>query len=246
MPEDLQLEIYRPIKSNYQTQSFGENKACARVTASGRLARPVFIVNKRGGVCTNGYGDFYKLIGMDGHNGDDFGSYKKEGVYHAANFEGVAKYDDDVEGGLGVDVVSRFPILRCTEPACGEIHYIKLRTWHHHSRIVANGATVKPGDLIALANSTGASSGHHVHTAPKWCDENGKGIHTNNGFYGAFTPDPYFKNVFILDELAVVRAEEKPAEQVRQEEIVVQLTFWETVARIIFGLKTKVGRNTGN
>lgn len=48
------MKIYRPIQSNYKTQDFGENKACAVIGV-----RPFKVVTKVSGVCPPGTEEFY-------------------------------------------------------------------------------------------------------------------------------------------------------------------------------------------
>lgn len=203
------LKIYRCISSNRITQKWSESKACVQVLPNRQMGR---VISKRKGICPIGYTDFYKYIGMLYHNGIDLAAYYAENVYHSANFEGWMRTEKDFAGGIGVDIVSYEPILKCTEPNCNEIHYIKLRLWHNSNIIWLNkilevsytvkkylGIKVKMGDRVALAGSTGKSSGVHIHKGIKWCDKDGNGLHTNNGVYGAFDPTPYYENRFVLN-----------------------------------------------
>ena len=72
------MKILRPILTNYLTQGFNENKACAKVN-NGVLAYPIKIIggdtNKR---CPNGYAKFYPLIGLKGHNSTDWKTWHGE------------------------------------------------------------------------------------------------------------------------------------------------------------------------
>lgn len=196
------MKSYRPVLTNRVNQAFSENKACAKTNYKNEAIRPFIIQTKIGNFCEVGFTSFYSLIGLKGHNGVDFAAWHGEPVYFADEFDGWMKTEHDPDGGLGVDIVSITPIMRCTEPDCEEVHYIKRRHWHGLQVIGWDGKQVKTGDLVMLADSSGASSGDHLHTALKWCDKDGKGIHTDNGFAGAF-PDPDFENVFIGDVMEI-------------------------------------------
>ncbi len=71
------MRLFRPVKQNYITQLFGENKL-----------------------------SIYKELGMEGHNGIDFLCPIGEPVYHSADWPGIAKTEVDNYGGIGVDVIS--------------------------------------------------------------------------------------------------------------------------------------------
>lgn len=197
------IKSYRPVLTNRINQKFGENNACAKMNiVFAQPVRPFVIKTKIGFMCDAGYASFYPLIGLKGHNGVDFAAWHGEPVYFADEFDGWMKTEHDPDGGLGVDIVSNAPILLCTEPNCKEVHFIKRRHWHGLQVIGWDKKPVKTGDLVMLADSTGASSGDHLHTALKWCDKDGIGIHTDNGYYGAF-PDPDFENVFIGEVMEI-------------------------------------------
>lgn len=196
------MKTYRHVFTNQMNQGFGENKSCAKTNIDRSPVRPFAIKTKIGNFCDVGYVNFYQAVGMKGHNGIDFAAWHGEPVYFADEFDGWMKTEHDQDGGLGVDIVSNAPILPCTEQNCSEVHFIKRRHWHGLSVIGWDGKQVKMGDLVMLADSSGASSGDHLHTSLKWCDKDGNGIHTDNGYYGAF-PDPDFENTFVLDVLRV-------------------------------------------
>lgn len=181
------LTKYRGTRLNYKSQSFGDNFACARVDKWGQMIRPAQIKGKGfSPVCEVGYKDFYRLIGMKGHNGNDWTLPMKTPIYHYWNFTGWMRHDDDFDGGLGADIVSQEELLTCNEGCpVGTKHYVKSRNWHLHSRSVPEKTVVQFGDLTCLSGNSGASSGPHLHESLKWCDKAGSGLHTDNGYYGA-------------------------------------------------------------
>jgi len=81
------------------------------------------------------------------HNGVDFGVIVGTPVYAAAR--GVAVYVDGDAGGTEISIY----------------HTNGMRTVYAHlsSRIVADGAVVAQGDLIALSGDTGVVTGPHLH-----------------------------------------------------------------------------------
>lgn len=197
------LMYLRPIETDRLTQAFGENQVCAKISPNGLTpVRPFVLKNKVGNVCPVGYKDFYRLLAMKGHNGGDFGAWRGEPVYHCALFKGTMRVSRDKSGALNVDVISRDPLIACTE-GCpeGTIHYIFVRYSHGGAAIGDNGREVHAGDHIMAAGDSGGATGVHVHWAPKWCDDHGNPIHENNGYEGAFDYNPSYQNTFILDYL---------------------------------------------
>lgn len=200
MPAAKTVLYLRPVKSDRRTQGFGDNDVCAKTTAGGFPVRPFVLINKpASGACPPGYRDFYRLIGMNGHNGEDFGAYNREPTYHSGLFNGWALKPNDTDGGVAV--VSDNPIVPCRAgcPA-GTMHYVHLR-YAHGTMAVAAGSHVKPGDLVQYAGNIGSGTGVHVHFSPKYCEKNGTVIHRDNGFSGAFDPGDDLENVFVLDYL---------------------------------------------
>lgn len=228
------LRYARCIRSDFVSQKFGEDLAC--VYSNGR------VVNKSKGICPEGSISLYKKLGLSCHNGTDRPTWFKEPVYFSIDFDGWIKTEKDIAGGLGADIISNKPLLKCIEPNCNEIHYIKQRLWHAHSfpESIWDGKEVKWGEFVAYADSTGASSGNHVHEGIKWCDEFGNGIHKNNGYYGAFDINKH-PDVEIIDEFVVEfikrEAEIKGIEASVKE---VQLTLIQILTKYIFMLQEQV------
>lgn len=222
--------IFRPISSPYISQRFGENKACVK---NGTYS----LITKTGDTCPAGYQDFYQSLGMRGHNGIDRRCIYREKIhFDSPDFETKWDMYAELDGaqGMGIAVVSKTPVLRCREPGCPETHHIKRIYWHCAgvvADIPASGddkelsvkelylllageerikirSNVQAGDLLGFGDSTGASSGNHVHDATKWCDEKGDGIHSDNGYYGAFDDSDMRVERFILDELKERKEEE--------------------------------------
>ena len=71
--------IYRPVKFNWLTQLWGENRVD------------------------------YSKVGLKGHNGYDFAAWNGTPVYHSGNYRGIMKTEVDAQGGIGVDIYSDTP-----------------------------------------------------------------------------------------------------------------------------------------
>jgi murein DD-endopeptidase MepM/ murein hydrolase activator NlpD len=183
------IYLYRPIKTNFLNQKFGENRACYNPVTKAVYGRATEQQQ-----CPVGSSPFYNLLGMSGHNGEDWRIYHGEPIYHAASFPGTAKTEIDRDGGIGVDVVSKEPLY--------QDKHLKIRYWHLKKPLVYDGQEVYMGQMIAYGDSTGASSGDHLHWALKLCDKNGKSSEPWNGFFGAIDFRKLewvtFENEFVL------------------------------------------------
>lgn len=127
------------------------------------------------------YVDFYKKLGMLGHNGIDFRAKTGMMVYAAHNgvVQGAGTFSD---GGIGVVILSQ-------TVGTG----IKTIYYHLQKTNVIQGQKVKAGDLIGFADNTGKyTTGSHLHFGLKET-YNGKTINTDNGYRGAIDPAQYFE-----------------------------------------------------
>ena len=207
--------MYRPVKSNYLAQDFGENKACCKADERGLPIRPFVIQStSTDGVCPIGYMSFYPSIGMKGHNGKDWKSWHGEPVYFPCEFDGWLRHASDLDGGIGVDIISNGQILRDEN---GNLQYIKWRGWHGLKVTGVEGQKIKMGDLVMLADSTGASSGDHLHESLKWCDQYGNGIKQDNGYQGAIPPKFFEQeNIFVGERVEIVKKAMSAIDYARQ------------------------------
>lgn len=192
------LKLYRPLVTNRLTQKFGENRVCINDRG--------VVTGKRGSVCPVGSQDFYRSLGMAGHNGLDFGAFTGEPIFKCGTFDGWMQSHVDNRGGIGVDVVSNdrlfFPgqppaaiaskVERHTQNGVvGFLSFVKERHWHCHSVVGHHGKQVKLGQVIALAGNTGASTATHDHLGLKFVDERGVRLDRTPDWTGAFDPLPY-------------------------------------------------------
>lgn len=146
----------------------------------------------------------YSDLGLQGHNGVDFQASHGQPVYAA--HDGICYPEVDLKGGNGV-------VIRTLQPFDynGQPVYFKSIYWHliKADAVVKTGQQVKVGDLIGYADSTGVSTGDHLHFGLKpqaWNEENWTwyNVEQNNGYLGAIDPIPYFNRYFAQDAQKVV------------------------------------------
>lgn len=138
---------------------------------------------------------FYAQLGMKGHNGWDIFALDGDPVYAA--HDGVVTFTG-YDGGGGLGVVIR-----------GEDGEEKFKTiyWHlkKDSIRVLPDQVVKTGDLIALADNTGMSTGSHLHFGLKFIEQGEQpwiwdNVNQNNGYRGAVDPEPYWTGEYAVDQ----------------------------------------------
>lgn len=247
------MKIYRPIKTNWITQVFGENKPCVQIGADGKATTPFVIKNFPNDICPVGYKKFYPEIGMKGHNGIDMASYYGESVYFNVeeNVEWEASTEIDRDGGIGVNVRSKQPIALASLPKemIGSMNlaqrqydkldgkvYLFFRYWHLKGVNVYDKQPVKLGQVIGWTDSTGASSGNHLHFGAKVSDETSWfTLDGDNGYTGAFDPMPWYENKFVLD------AEENNNGNIQE----LQLTVIQLANKAIYLLKQLIAAKKG-
>ena len=134
----------------------------------------------------------YQQLGMKGHNGIDY--HAPDGTPVLASHDGTVTYAG-LDGSNGNLVV----IMTDTtfEYGDGEAYF---KTLYGHLKTgtfkVTAGTKVKAGQVIALADNTGASSGSHLHYGLKPVQQGEKdwewyNLEKNNGYNGAIDPSPY-------------------------------------------------------
>lgn len=214
------MKIYRPVKTDRKTQGFGDNLSCARVYPHGQPYDPWQVVGTaKANVCPVGYKPFYPLIGMLGHNGEDWATNYAEPLFFPVDIPGVeweAATEVDDGGGVGVRVRSKQPVpLDFIPPqAKGSLNMIKSQMaefgsvrlqflfWHLQKVDVYEKKPIKFGDRLGWCDSTGASSGNHLHWSMKVSDRTSWfTIDGDNGYTGALDFSHWFTNKYVLDEI---------------------------------------------
>ena len=130
----------------------------------------------------------YAGWGMKGHNGIDWLAKDGEPIYwDCFDCEGlVVKLSLEPNEGLGV-------VVR-TEDKDGIFQH---RFWHLKDINCKVGQILDSGTLIGHANSTGHSTGTHLHRDLKPLNKDYKLTDPQNGYRGAISMDKYFKNIYI-------------------------------------------------
>jgi murein DD-endopeptidase MepM/ murein hydrolase activator NlpD len=163
-------------------------------------------------------GEYYRSHGINilGHNGLDLQAYHGQPVYAA--HDGLALYQVDSGQGHGVVVITKD-----SYEYEDRLTPFKTIYWHlcsasmdggkFQSPIANKGALeVKKGDLLGYADSTGFSTGDHLHFAVKPLAKVGENLYTwgplnaDNGYNGCVDPMPYFANANLPDEKEELKA----------------------------------------
>jgi Peptidase family M23/Putative peptidoglycan binding domain len=147
-----------------------------------------------------GNGQYYQDNGVNvvGHNGIDIIATHGQPVYAA--HDGIAWYQIDDKGGHGVIVITDKQYDYGTSQA-----YYKTIYWHlcdsakepqYRSPVEGStGLVVKTGDLIGYADSTGLSTGDHLHFGLKaqvlQYPNEYVTLDKDNGYLGAIDPAPF-------------------------------------------------------
>jgi murein DD-endopeptidase MepM/ murein hydrolase activator NlpD len=130
---------------------------------------------------------------MKGHNGIDIPAPRWTPVY-AAQSGRVDEVCTEEARGLGVGVRTCAPDGR----------WYRHRYWHFIALDVESGDEVKTGDLLGMVDSTGYSSGDHLHFELKEVDKDGRVLNQDNGYFGAVDPVPFMEDSYALDIKGVV------------------------------------------
>lgn len=179
------LKLYYPVKPFYLTQKFGETA----------------------------YLQYYKDNGVvfAGHNGDDMAARHGQPVYAA--HDGRAYYEVDNKQGHGVIVVSTEQFdYKDTQAFFKTIYWHMVDSYKEpkyrspiekYTDTTGAGILVKAGDLLGYANSTGVSTGDHLHFGLKPMSLSYPNDYTNieqdNGYQGAIDPTPCFNGLYAED-----------------------------------------------
>lgn len=124
---------------------------------------------------------YYKQFGFAGHEGVDWGTPNGTPILSSA--KGVVVRRNDVKSGAyGVYLVVWHKEL-------------SLATWYCHlqENKVSIGDNVTEGQVIALSNNTGNTSGPHLHFNLCRTNSNGTRINQDNGYKGFIDPLPFLK-----------------------------------------------------
>jgi hypothetical protein len=183
----MKFQLYYPLKNTFISQDFG-SKALL---------------------------NYYKENGLilPGHNGIDYVVPHGTPIYAA--HAGTAYYEIDGKQGHGV-------VIRTDEEyeyGATTCHF-KSIYWHlcdytkepqFRSPLVGttptNGKKVAVGELIGYINTTGLSTGDHLHFGIKPCalgepHNTWYNLEQSNGMFGAIDPNPYFIGKYAVDYIS--------------------------------------------
>ena len=132
----------------------------------------------------------YKKWGMVGHNGVDFLAQDGEPIYWDC-FDCVGKVV-----GLSVEPNEGLGVVVITEDKDGIFQH---RFWHLKDISCKVGQILDSGQLIGHANSTGHSTGTHLHRDLKPLNSDYSLTLPENGYWGAIDLMPYFKNIYVKE-----------------------------------------------
>lgn len=142
---------------------------------------PSISITQRFGENLNDYTQF----GMKGHNGWDIGA--PEGTPLLAVHDGQLKFYKDVDKNAKYKGYGMYMRLFFEEDGyTWEITYAHLLKYEGKER------TVKKGEVIGYVDSTGFSTGHHLHFGVRKL-LNGKVQDSKNGYGGSIDPAPFLK-----------------------------------------------------
>lgn len=180
MPKLASLELFYPTDSYFVGQKFGQ---CSPA------------------VCAK-----YKEFGLKAHNGEDL--HAPDGAIVRAAHDGVVTFaGEDGAGGLIVVIRTLDKRVYGLNGAYFKSIYCHLKK---NSFRVKASQKVKVGDIIALADNTGFSSGSHLHFGLKpvrpgeqdWVWDN---VEQDNGYRGAIDPAPYWNKIHAKDAQTVLQ-----------------------------------------
>jgi murein DD-endopeptidase MepM/ murein hydrolase activator NlpD len=187
--------IYYPVRPFKIFQHFGENQACVRYFGT---SKQHITGSYADGTCPTNYEKLYPKFGMRGHNGLDIVAGVQK-VYAAMDGTVVEKQSVPARGlGLGIMSHERLDL------GDAGVHFLKLRYWHLKTMYVEAGDKIKAGQLIGLTDSTGYSSGNHLHWEgqPMDIDAGGHPYLTQNanGIGAAIDIEPFLNGIY-ADEI---------------------------------------------
>jgi len=175
----MKLQLFRPVRARVYTSYPWKN---------------AYTKNNiwHGSVVSQGFGEnmlpIYAEMGLTGHNGIDVSTDFRTPVY--ASHDGkVLDVCKERERGLGVTLITDKPYEY--GPAS---YFFKTVYWHFDELKVEPGQKIEVGNLLGYADSTGISTGNHLHMEIKPIRKE-NGIYVNvlqtNGYFGAVNPLDY-------------------------------------------------------
>ena len=131
----------------------------------------------------------YSQFGLKGHNGVDVAVPRGTPILCPFNGTIFELKDDTDAGGSGYGNYTRIRFVdsgRAYQWTFG--HHLPNTGWKV-------GDDIYQGDVIAMVNSTGFSTGDHLHFGVREIDNSGNVLNYSNGYLGYIDPMPFFEEV---------------------------------------------------
>ncbi len=187
----MKLSLFYPVYPYSLNQKFGENKPCVR--NYGTTFQDI-VMGVDDTTCPVGYEKLYPHLGLPkGHDGVDLMAGEQ---LCFSSLEGtVTQVSLDFHRGLGVYVTSDQEY----DMGLDKPYRVSLVYWHFKENKIKVGDKVKVGDILGITDSTGASSGNHLHfeVIPVFLDAHQRLKNAlQNDFRGAMDPLPFFNGQY--------------------------------------------------
>ncbi len=142
----------------------------------------------------------YSQFGLKGHNGIDIAGVK--GTPISAPCRMWISFTNENDTGYGINILAETETIKIN----GEYYKLELVFGHFESIVVKAGHWVNEGDLIGYMDSTGFSTGNHLHFGirPIWSIDGNtwKQMFYGNGYAGYIDPEPFLPHiVWDLEEI---------------------------------------------
>lgn len=175
------------------------NPPTRKVALYGSWVQDATVATTRRAIATGGQGfgvnqhpdpNFYPSLGLIAHNGLDIPAPLGTEIL-AAHYGEVVQVQNDFSAGFGI-------VIQATG--------FRTIYWHQQKNLVVVGQQVKARDVIGLCNSTGLSTGNHLHFGLKLTDSNNNTINPGNGYQGAVDPLPFLQDYGLEQVYRLVKA----------------------------------------
>lgn len=135
----------------------------------------------------------YSQFGLKGHNGIDIGGMR--GTPIVATHKLWISFTNDSDTGYGINVFGETAPIKID----GEYYKLEVVYGHFESINVRAGRWVEKGALLGKMDSTGFSTGDHLHYGTRyWYSKDGnnwKQIFAGNGYAGYSDPEPLLPHI---------------------------------------------------
>lgn len=141
--------------------------------------------------------EIYSQFGFTRHNGEDFALGYEAKLYSIFDGVVVKKGYQPSGGGIFVGIISKHEYEFDDGIKCRV-----LADYLHCKEILVNeGQNVETGELIAIADNTGFSTGNHTHLQLRRVNWDGKVITIidKNDANNSFDPSPYWSGLYAED-----------------------------------------------